>query len=133
MGVVCFVRCASLPPTRQRRSHQQSLARLGAHTLGIDASASNVGIASLHASADPSLNLSSPVASSSSAAREGKGTLTYEHTSAEDVLAARGPGQFDVVTSMEVLEHVDNPRAFLRTCADLVKVTPLPPATCHPC
>lgn len=52
----------------------------------------------------------------------------YEHTSAEDLLAARGPKQFDVVTSVEVLEHVDNPRAFLRTCAELVKVSPLPAA-----
>ncbi|EPT01057.1 hypothetical protein FOMPIDRAFT_1121129 [Fomitopsis schrenkii] len=94
----------------------ESLARLGANTLGIDASASNVSIASLHASSDPSLNFAA-----SSSSPTSKRALTYEHTSAEDVLTARGPKQFDVVTSMEVLEHVDNPRAFLRTCAELVK------------
>ena len=34
----------------------------------------------------------------------------------------REPRRFDVVCSMEVIEHVDNPSAFLRTCAELVKV-----------
>jgi 2-polyprenyl-3-methyl-5-hydroxy-6-metoxy-1,4-benzoquinol methylase len=48
------------------------------------------------------------------------GTLQYMHTSAE-ALAERA-ARFDVVCSMEVVEHVDNPAAFLRTCADLVKV-----------
>lgn len=100
----------------------ESLTRLGANTLGIDASASNIGIASLHASSDSSLNLSTPATSAlPSAFGKGKGALTYEHTSAEDVLATRGPKQFDVVCSMEVLEHVDNPRAFLSNCAELVK------------
>lgn len=103
----------------------ESLTRLGATTLGIDASSSNIAIASLHASADPGLNSSSPVASTS--AREagihsGKGTLAYEHTSVEELLANRGPKQFDVVCSMEVIEHVDNPRVFLSDCAELVKV-----------
>jgi hypothetical protein len=32
------------------------------------------------------------------------------------------PRRFDVVCSMEVVEHVDNPAAFLRSCAELVKV-----------
>ncbi|KAI0077700.1 ubiquinone biosynthesis O-methyltransferase [Panus rudis PR-1116 ss-1] len=89
----------------------ESLARLGANTLGIDASASNIGIASLHASSDPALTSSG----------KGKGRLTYEHTSAEDLLAQRGPASFDVVCSIEVLEHVDNPRSFLDSCAQLVK------------
>ncbi|KAI0350703.1 ubiquinone biosynthesis O-methyltransferase [Trametes cingulata] len=94
----------------------ESLARLGGRTLGIDASASNIAIASLHAAADPAL-----APSSSSAVAKGKGTLAYEHTSVEDLLAQRGPGSFDVVCSMEVIEHVDNPRTFLTNCATLVK------------
>ena len=53
---------------------------------------------------------------------KGKGRLSYKHTTAEDVLAERGPAAFDIVCSMEVLEHVDNPRAFLSSCAQLVKV-----------
>lgn len=78
--------------------------------MGIDASAPNIAIASLHASADP--GLSSPQ----------KGSLAYERTSVEDLLAKRGPKSFDVVCSMEVIEHVDNPATFLTNCASLVKV-----------
>ncbi|EJF64127.1 ubiquinone biosynthesis O-methyltransferase [Dichomitus squalens LYAD-421 SS1] len=89
----------------------ESLARLGGRTFGIDASASNIAIASLHASADPGLT----------STRKGNHTLTYEHTSVEDLLAQRGPKSFDVVCSMEVIEHVDNPAAFLTNCATLVK------------
>ncbi|KIP08828.1 hypothetical protein PHLGIDRAFT_68758 [Phlebiopsis gigantea 11061_1 CR5-6] len=93
----------------------ESLARLGAHTIGIDASSSNISIASLHASADPALSASTDSADSK------RGSLTYKHTSVEDLLAEVGPASFDVVCSMEVLEHVDNPRGFLSSCAQLVK------------
>lgn len=75
--------------------------------MGVDASESNIGIATLHASADP--KLASP------------SNLTYRHTSAETLLTE--PKRFDVVCSMEVIEHVDNPAAFLSTCAELVKVS----------
>lgn len=91
----------------------ESLARMGANTLGIDASSSNISIASLHAAADPALATSSR--------HPRKGSLTYKHTSVEALLAERGPGAFDAVCSMEVLEHVDNPRGFLDSCAQLVK------------
>lgn len=98
----------------------ESLTRLGGLTLGIDASASNVAIASLHAAADPGLRLiPGPFVPTTTPARTSN--LTYEHTSAEELLARGGPAQFDVVCSMEVLEHVDNPRTFLSTCAQLVK------------
>ena len=75
---------------------------------------SNISIASLHASADPAL--------ASAHGNSRRGSLTYKHTSVEDLLAERGPASFDVVCSMEVLEHVDNPRSFLASCAQLVKV-----------
>lgn len=100
----------------------QSLARLGAHTLGIDASPANISIASLHARADSSLNLDAPRGSEGNTIGTLKGSLSYLHTSVEDLLAERGPGSFDAVCSMEVLEHVDNPRGFLHSCAQLVKV-----------
>ncbi|THH17780.1 hypothetical protein EW146_g3105 [Bondarzewia mesenterica] len=89
----------------------QGLARLGARTTAIDASESNIAIASIHASADPRLSSSSPSSS--------EGSLTYRHTSAETLVQEHK--RFDVVCSMEVLEHVDNPAAFLETCAELVK------------
>lgn len=82
----------------------ESLARLGARTLGIDASASNIGIASVHASKDPSFHSSS---------------LEYRNVTAEALLTEGK--RFDVVCSMEVIEHVDNPAGFLRSCAELVK------------
>ena len=82
----------------------QSLARLGAQTLGIDASQSNIAIAQTHASADPKL----------------ASTLSYLHAPAESILSE--PKRYDVVCSMEVIEHVDNPVTFLETCAELVKV-----------
>jgi len=89
----------------------QSLARLGARTLGIDASESNIGIASAHASGDPQLSSSG-------------NSLEYRHTSAEQLV--KEPKRFDVVCSMEVIEHVDNPMAFLSACAQLVKVSLIP-------
>lgn len=82
---------------------------MGARTTGIDASASNISIASLHAATDPALTSSN-----------GPSSLQYKHTSAEALL--QGPARFDVVCSLEVVEHVDNPAEFLKTCADLVKV-----------
>ncbi|KAA1470278.1 ubiquinone biosynthesis O-methyltransferase [Dentipellis sp. KUC8613] len=84
----------------------ESLARMGARTLGVDASAANIAIASLHAAQDPLL---APDA----------GRLAYRHASAEELV--REQRRFDVVCSMEVLEHVDNPAAFLASCAELVK------------
>ncbi|KAF5350197.1 hypothetical protein D9758_007822 [Tetrapyrgos nigripes] len=81
----------------------ESLARLGARTLGIDASESNVAIARHHSTLDPRLSQN----------------LSYRHTPAESLLSEHK--QFDVVCSMEVLEHVDNPALFLSTCAELLK------------
>ncbi|KAJ3767297.1 S-adenosyl-L-methionine-dependent methyltransferase [Lentinula raphanica] len=81
----------------------ESLARLGARTTGIDASESNIAIAKHHASLDPRLGEN----------------LIYKHAPAESLLAQSK--RYDVVCSMEVLEHVDNPVMFLKTCAELVK------------
>ncbi|KAG1881132.1 S-adenosyl-L-methionine-dependent methyltransferase [Suillus subluteus] len=84
----------------------ESLTRLGARTLGIDASESNIGIASTHASGDPQLSSLG-------------NSLEYRHTSVEQLV--KEPKRFDAVCSMEVVEHVDNPVAFLSACAQLVK------------
>ena len=104
-GLLSEVRCCSF--FSAPLTPQQSLARLGARTHGIDASESNISIAKVHASADPKLSPPSPL-------------LSYEHTSAESLLTSQK--RYDVVCSMEVLEHVDNPASFLSTCATLVKV-----------
>jgi 2-polyprenyl-6-hydroxyphenyl methylase / 3-demethylubiquinone-9 3-methyltransferase len=47
-------------------------------------------------------------------------TLDYRLISAED-LAAQSPGSFDIVTCMEMLEHVPDPPSTIRACAELVK------------
>lgn len=46
--------------------------------------------------------------------------LAYREVSAE-ALAAEAPGSFDVVTCMEMLEHVPEPASIVRACAALAK------------
>lgn len=79
----------------------ESLAQRGAQVTGIDMGEAPLAVARLHA-------LESGV------------ELTYEQTTAEDK-AAQMPGAFDVVTCMEMLEHVPDPASVVRACAQLVK------------
>ena len=75
--------------------------------MGIDAAESNIKIAKHHSSRDPAL-LSKEV-------------LEYRTTTAE-ALTEEAYEKFDVVCAMEVVEHVDNPNAFLRSLTQLTKV-----------
>ncbi len=79
-----------------------SMARKGAEVLGIDLSTKALKVAQLHA-----LEASTP-------------RVNYREVSAE-ALAAEAPGQFDVVTCMEMLEHVPDPASVVQACATLVK------------
>lgn len=79
-----------------------SLARKGASVLGIDLSTKALRVAQLHA-----LEAQTP-------------SIDYREVSAE-ALAAEAPGQFDIVTCMEMLEHVPDPSSVVRACATLVK------------
>ncbi len=79
----------------------ESMAGRGADVLGIDLSEKPLGVAQLHA-------------------LETGTRVSYEHIAVED-LAAREPASFDVVTCMEMLEHVPDPAAIVRACAALVK------------
>ncbi|GAA5848856.1 hypothetical protein JCM3766R1_003341 [Sporobolomyces carnicolor] len=107
----------------------ESIARLGAQTLAIDASSANILTAQTHASLDPKLNLvNSPiprpshldvVATESAPTRVAAGSLEYRHCAAED-LVTEGQ-QFDVVCAMEVIEHVEDPRGFLECLMRLTK------------
>ncbi|OAQ25353.1 ubiquinone biosynthesis O-methyltransferase [Linnemannia elongata AG-77] len=86
----------------------EALARLGAKVTGLDASIENIQMARIHAKKDPLLNgVSAP------------GSLEYRHQTAEQLLE-QGQ-QFDVVCSMEVIEHVENPAGFLKVLGQLVK------------
>ncbi|AQV93143.1 bifunctional 3-demethylubiquinol 3-O-methyltransferase/2-polyprenyl-6-hydroxyphenol methylase [Cupriavidus necator] len=79
----------------------ESMARLGATVRGIDLSTKALKVADLH-------SLESGVA------------VTYEEIAAE-ALAAREPASVDVVTCMEMLEHVPDPASIVRACTTLVK------------
>lgn len=78
----------------------EPLARMGAQVTGIDAAEKNISIASLHA--------------------EQMGvTVDYRHTTAE-ALAASGK-QYDIVTALEIVEHVADVDAFLQAISALLK------------
>ncbi len=78
----------------------EPMARLGATVTGIDATERNVEIARNHAQ-----HMQLPI--------------DYRFTTAAD-LAATG-ARFDVVLTMEVIEHVADPSAFVADCARLVR------------
>jgi 2-polyprenyl-6-hydroxyphenyl methylase/3-demethylubiquinone-9 3-methyltransferase len=79
-----------------------AMARKGAEVLGIDLATKALRVAQLHAL---------------EAQTEG---VIYREISAEK-LADEQPASFDVVTCMEMLEHVPDPASVVRACATLVK------------
>ncbi len=79
-----------------------SLARSGARATGIDLSTKALRIAQLHALDTQTEN------------------VQYREISAEG-MAAEQPASFDVVTCMEMLEHVPDPASVVQACATLVK------------
>ena len=79
-----------------------SMARQGANVLGIDLSGKALKVAQLHA-----LEAQTP-------------SVAYREISAEE-LAIERPASFDVVTCMEMLEHVPSPASVVQACATLVK------------
>ncbi|HET9483661.1 MAG TPA: bifunctional 2-polyprenyl-6-hydroxyphenol methylase/3-demethylubiquinol 3-O-methyltransferase UbiG [Xanthomonadales bacterium] len=79
----------------------EALAREGAQVTGIDLGSAVLEVARMHL-------------------HESGMSVDYRETSAE-ALAAEAPGRFDVVTCMEVLEHVPDPRSMLSACAALLK------------
>ena len=79
-----------------------AMARSGAKVTGIDLAAKALRVAQLHA-----LEAQTP-------------NVDYREVSAE-ALAQEQAGTFDVVTCMEMLEHVPDPASVVRACAELVK------------
>lgn len=80
----------------------ESMAARGADVLGIDLSTKPLRVAQLHA------------------LESGFDKLSYREVPVE-ALAAELPLHFDVVTCMEMLEHVPDPASVVRACAALVK------------
>ena len=79
----------------------ESMAARGAQVTGVDLSEKALGVVRLHLF-------------------ESEQSVDYRHISAEDI-AKEAPGTFDVVTCMEMLEHVPDPASTIRACATLVK------------
>ena len=80
----------------------ESMARRAEHVTGIDLAAKPLGVARLHAM------------------EAGVENLAYREIATE-ALAAEQPATYDIVTCMEMLEHVPDPSAVVRACATLVK------------
>jgi 2-polyprenyl-6-hydroxyphenyl methylase/3-demethylubiquinone-9 3-methyltransferase len=77
------------------------MAHLGADVLGIDLADKGLKVASLHAA-------------------QSQASVSYRHIATED-LARECPGEFDVVTCMEMLEHVPDPEKIVTACAQALK------------
>ena len=79
----------------------EAMARKGGKVLGIDLASELLDVARLHAT-------------------QAGVAVDYERHSAEALAEAR-PGGFELVTCMEMLEHVPDPASTVRACARLVK------------
>ncbi|AJE14962.1 bifunctional 2-polyprenyl-6-hydroxyphenol methylase/3-demethylubiquinol 3-O-methyltransferase UbiG [Stutzerimonas balearica] len=79
----------------------ESMARRGAQVTGIDMGEAPLSVARLHQ-------------------LESELDIDYRQITAE-ALAAEQPGQYDVVTCLEMLEHVPDPASVIRACHALVK------------
>jgi len=79
----------------------ESMARRGAVVTGIDAGQAPLTVAKLHA-------------------LEAGVQINYQQKTAE-TLASEQPGKYEIVTCMEMLEHVPNPASVIQACADLAK------------
>ena len=79
----------------------ESMAKLGATVTGIDMSGNLLTVAKLHQ-------------------HETQLTIDYQEITAE-AMAEKHPEHFDIVTCMEMLEHVPCPHSIVKACAKLVK------------
>jgi 2-polyprenyl-6-hydroxyphenyl methylase/3-demethylubiquinone-9 3-methyltransferase len=80
----------------------ESMARRGADVLGFDLGAAPLAVARLHAE-QAQVN-----------------TIQYQQIPVEELALAQA-GQYDIVTCMEMLEHVPDPASIVKACHDLVK------------
>jgi 2-polyprenyl-6-hydroxyphenyl methylase / 3-demethylubiquinone-9 3-methyltransferase len=79
----------------------EALARLGAEVTGIDLSQKGIGVARLH--------------------QYESGTRVDYRLASAEALALQMPAAFDVVTCLELLEHVPEPASTVAACAKLAK------------
>ena len=77
----------------------EPMCRLGANVTGIDASEKNIKVAKLHSS-------------------KSKLKINYQTKSPEQLDASE---KFDIILNLEIVEHVDNVKLYLKSCKSLLK------------
>ena len=80
----------------------EALNKLGAQVTGIDASEQTIGVAQNHSNAVGS-------------------DVSYYQTTIEEFIANKPEEKFDVVTCLEMLEHVPSPGEIIKTCSTILK------------
>jgi len=80
----------------------EALSKLGAQVTGIDASEQTIGVAQNHSNAVGS-------------------NVSYYQTTIEEFIANKPEEKFDVITCLEMLEHVPSPGEIIKTCSTILK------------
>ena len=80
----------------------EALSKLGAQVTGIDASEQTIGVAQNHSNAVGS-------------------DVSYYQTTIEEFIADKPEEKFDVITCLEMLEHVPSPGKIIKTCSTILK------------
>ena len=80
----------------------EALSKLGAQVTGIDASEQTIGVAQNHSNAIGS-------------------DVSYYQTTIEEFIANKPEEKFDVITCLEMLEHVPSPGEIIKTCSTMLK------------
>jgi len=80
----------------------EALSELGAEVTGIDASENTIGVAKAHSKTVNS-------------------TVNYIQTTIEQFTKNNPSEMFDVITCLEMLEHVPSPGVIIETCSDILK------------
>ena len=80
----------------------EALSKLGAKVTGIDASEQTIGVAQNHSNAVGS-------------------DVSYYQTTIDEFIANKPEEKFDVITCLEMLEHVPSPGEIIKTCSTILK------------
>ena len=80
----------------------EALSKAGADVIGIDASTQTIGVAKSHANSVNS-------------------KVTYLESTVEDFILNNDKNSFDVITCLEMLEHVPSPEQIIKSCSNILK------------